>query len=178
MLCHNDSMMQAAHLSIARCDPYHPDAVRLLAALSAELEAITGSSGQASFDLADVSDPRACFLVARDGHGAAVGCGALRPLAPELAEIKRMYAVPGLGDAADGGTVQRSTGGGVGSAVLARLEAEARLLGYRTLWLETRRINARAVAFYTARGYVQRPNYGRYAGNALAVCFEKQLTPA
>ena len=63
----------------------------------------------------------------------------------------------------------------MGSAILAALEAEAAALGYRALWLETRLVNARAVAFYQARGYRRIANYGNYAGNALAACFEKLL---
>ncbi len=145
-----------------REDPDTADARALLEELSAVLSGITGSSGRASFDLRDVRGAAARFLVARDGAGAAVGCGALRPLAGHdgVAELKRMYARPG---------------GGVGSAILAALEAEAAALGYRALWLETRLVNARAVAFYRARGYGRIANYGKYAGNALAACFEKVL---
>jgi GNAT superfamily N-acetyltransferase len=92
----------------------------------------------------------------------------LRPLPIEggeaVAEIKRMFALPGTA--------------GVGSAVLAFLEAEARSLGYAHAWLETRRVNARAVAFYERRGYAPIANYGRYAGNEAAVCFGKPLAPA
>jgi len=65
----------------------------------------------------------------------------------------------------------------VGSAVLAFLEAEAARLGYAQAWLETRLVNARAVAFYEGRGYARIANYGRYRGNAAAVCFGKRLAP-
>jgi ribosomal protein S18 acetylase RimI-like enzyme len=148
---------------VAQEDPDTADARALLDELSDVLAGITGSSGRASFDLRDVRGAGACFVVARDGAGAALGCGALRPLAGQdgVAELKRMYARPGVG--------------GVGSAILAALEAEAAALGYRALWLETRLVNARAVAFYQARGYRRIANYGNYAGNALAVCFEKVL---
>jgi len=145
-----------------REDPTAADAVRLMEELSTALEAITGDSGRASFDAADVVGPAACFVVARDAGGAALGCGALRPLQPGIAEIKRMYARHGTS--------------GVGSAVLRFLETEAALLGYQAIWLETRLVNRRAVDFYEARGYARIPNYGKYVGNPLAVCFEKQLT--
>ena len=64
---------------------------------------------------------------------------------------------------------------GVGSALLADLEARARDLGYRAIWLETRRVNAQAVGFYLARGYRERAPYGRYVGRPEAICFEKDL---
>jgi GNAT superfamily N-acetyltransferase len=145
-------------------DPAGSDAIALVAELSAVLTAITGASGQASFDVADVQGPRACFAVARDAHGQALGCGALRPLDGDAAEVKRMFARPGTR--------------GVGSAVLRFLEGEAVCLGYAAVRLSTRRVNARAVAFYERHGYRRIPGYGRYAGNDVSVCFEKLLEDA
>lgn len=148
-------------LTIALEDPTSADAQALMDELSATLANITGDSGKSSFDLDDVRVPRACFVVARDAGKQAVGCGAFRPLQDEIAEVKRMYSRPGTC--------------GVGSAILAYLEAAAADFGYRTLWLETRRVNARAVAFYQRHGYRRIPNFGKYAGSAKAVCFEKHL---
>jgi len=78
-----------------------------------------------------------------------------------VAELKRMFARPGTA--------------GVGSAVLRFLEAEALRLGFATICLETRRVNTRAVAFYERRGYRPVANYGKYVGNAQAVCFAKPV---
>ena len=64
---------------------------------------------------------------------------------------------------------------GVGAAVLTYLEAEAARMGYAAIWLETRLINERAVKFYEKHGYCRIPNYGKYAGNPQAVCFEKRI---
>jgi len=146
---------------VAAEDPTSVDALALVAELSATLAAITGSSGQASFDLADVLVPRACFAIARDADGRALGCGALRPLQAGVAEVKRMYARPGTQ--------------AVGSAVLGFLEREAARWGYAVLRLSTRRINARAVAFYQRHGYRPIDGYGRYAGSELSVCLEKRI---
>jgi ribosomal protein S18 acetylase RimI-like enzyme len=153
--------MNTSTLQLQKEDPTAPDSQRLMEELSTALEAITGDSGKASFDAVDVIGPAACFVVARDDGGNAVGCGALRPLQPGVAEIKRMYARHGTS--------------GVGSAVLRFLEAEAAAMGYQAVWLETRLVNRRAVEFYEARGYTRIPNYGKYIGNPLAVCFERQL---
>ncbi|MYM26940.1 GNAT family N-acetyltransferase [Duganella sp. CY15W] len=151
--------MNTIHLSEE--DPTAPESVLLMAELSTALEAITGDSGKASFDVDDVRGPMACFVVARNDDGTALGCGAFRPIEPGVAEIKRMYARHGTS--------------GVGSAVLRFLEDEALALGYQALWLETRLVNRRAMDFYEARGYTRIANYGKYIGNPLAVCFEKQL---
>lgn len=153
--------MSTSALQLHKEDPTAAESVQLMEELSSALQAITGDSGKASFDAADVIGPAACFVVARDDGGQAVGCGAFRPLQPGVAEIKRMYARHGTS--------------GVGSAVLRFLELEAVALGYQAVWLETRLVNRRAVDFYAARGYTRIANYGKYIGNPLAVCFEKQL---
>ncbi|MGX9944513.1 GNAT family N-acetyltransferase [Bradyrhizobium sp. BTAi1] len=58
---------------------------------------------------------------------------------------------------------------------MKHLEAAALGFGYHAIWLETRRVNARAVAFYERHGYRRIPNFGKYAGRPEAVCFEKRL---
>jgi GNAT superfamily N-acetyltransferase len=147
--------------AVARADPDSPDARALLGELGAALAAITGSDGTASFDAADVRGERACFVLARDADGLALGCGALRPLLEGVAELKRMYARPGSG---------------AGVFILEALERQALAFGYRELWLETRKVNGRAVAFYEKHSYRLIPNYGKYIGRADAVCLAKALT--
>lgn len=146
-------------IGVAAADPASPDALALMHELSGTLRRITGDDGTASFDPAGCS----LFAIARDGEGRAVGCGALRPVGGDfggIAEIKRMYARPGSG---------------AGASVLAFLEAQAAAQGYHGLWLETRKVNARAMRFYDGQGYLRIPNYGRYAGNDAAACFGKRL---
>ena len=126
-------------ITVAPADPRAPEAARLLDALSDTLARITGSTGRASFDASDMDGESALFVLARDDHGQAVGCGAYRPLEPRIAEIKRMYAVPGTR--------------GVGAAMLAYLEGRAREDGYAEAWLETRLVNERAVRLWQAMGF-------------------------
>ena len=146
---------------IAPADPAHPQADAMQAALSATLAAMTGDSGQASFDASDVRGDGAVFLLACDGDGAAQGCGALRPLQPGVAELKRMYAAPGSQ--------------GLGAALLAALEQHAQRLGYRAVWLSTRRVNQRAVQFYLRHGYREISPYGHYVGRSESICLAKDL---
>lgn len=142
-------------------DPDDAEAQALLDALSATLEALTGASGRASFDPGDLRGPGACFLLARGPGGEPLGCGGYRRLGAGVAEIKRMYSIPGSR--------------GVGAALLAALEHRARSDGYAAVRLETRRVNGRATAFYDRSGYARVPAYGRYIGRADAVCFGKRL---
>ncbi|MGC2776074.1 MAG: hypothetical protein WA418_10630 [Bradyrhizobium sp.] len=57
-----------------------------------------------------------------------------------------------------------------GSAAVERLQPAP-----RAIWLETRLVNAWAVAFYEQHGYRRIPNFGKYVGTRGAVCFEKRL---
>ena len=148
-------------MNIQACDPENADAQVLVGELSAALVALTGDSGVASFSVADARVASSLFVVARADNGALLGCGALRPLHGEIGEIKRMYARPGTR--------------GVGAALLAHIEHEASSFRYRELWLETRRVNARAVAFYLRHGYAEIASYGKYVGRPDAICFGKRL---
>lgn len=150
-----------AVVSVAREPGDSPDAQLLMQRLSATLLSITGDSGGRSFKPEDILQPASCFAIARDPDGTAVGCGAFRPLSAQIAELKRMYAV--------------TSSRGTGSALLFFLESEARGCGYQQIWLETRRVNQRAVSFYLRHGYLPIENYGRYLGNPAAVCFGKRL---
>ncbi|MDN4056749.1 GNAT family N-acetyltransferase [Massilia sp. YIM B02769] len=145
------------------CAPVDPDAMEargLIAELDAALAAICGDSGAQSFDANDVRGARSVFLLARDASGNALGCGALRPIDDDVAEVKRMYARPGSG---------------AGVRLLGELERRALGFGYRAVWLETRKVNGRAVAFYERHGYRVIPNYGKYVGREDAVCLGKVL---
>ncbi|NHZ44077.1 GNAT family N-acetyltransferase [Massilia aquatica] len=150
-------------IAISACDPDSFDARVLIEELSAALAAITGDSGKASFAADDARTARALFVVARGEAGQLLGCAALRALEgnADVGEIKRMFARPGTKSA--------------GAALLAHLERAAREFGYRALWLETRKVNTRAVAFYERHGYRTIPNYGKYVGREEAVCLGKLL---
>ncbi len=150
-----------ATLDIRAADAEGAEARLLMDEMSEVLAGITGASGRASFDAADMRAPRALFVLARDGGGGLLGCAALRPLDDDTAELTRMYARPG--------------GEGVGAALLGHMEQQARALGYLALHLETRRVNSRAVSFYQRHGYQTIPNYGKYIGVDHAICLGKTL---
>ena len=148
-------------VTIVACDPAHPDACGLIAELSSTLATLTGDSGCAHFSVTDTRTARALFVLACSADGTPLGCGALRPLHDTVAEAKRMYARPGTR--------------GVGAALLAHLESAAVAFGYSALWLETRRVNTRAVNFYLRHGYREIPQYGPYVGRTDALCLGKYL---
>lgn len=129
--------------------------------LSDTLQSITGDSGKNSFDVTDVTVPRSLFVIARNQQGEPVGCGAIRPIDTNTAELKRMYA--------------KSKSNGVGTAILSYLEEQSWSLGYSQIWLETRLVNQKAVSFYENKGYTRISNYGKYLNREECVCFGKYL---
>jgi N-acetylglutamate synthase and related acetyltransferases len=136
------------------------EAETLINELSDELQAITGNSGRASFYDKDINNPRSLFVIARE-ENIAVGCGALRELSVDTAEIKRLFS--------------RKKSTGVGGRILAYLEEQAKELGYSCVILETRKCNIKAVSFYQNHGYRVINNYGKYVEMQEAICFEKIL---
>ncbi len=149
-------------------DPTTPDALALIRLLSAELAAAYNflDDGSGAFSPADVQVPRAAFLVARlDGRP--VGCGALRPLElpgyEDSAEIKRMFIV------------EEARGQRLATAILERLEGQAREFGYRRAVLETGNLQHAAIRLYERSGYERIACYGCYAHDPRNVCFGKTL---
>ncbi|TCQ91688.1 MULTISPECIES: GNAT family N-acetyltransferase [Rahnella] len=148
-------------ITVEKSDPFSPDSCSLIEKLSAELAAITGDSGKSNFTIDSMDGDRSLWVLARNEKGDATGCGAIRPLTENIAELKRMFS-------------DRSAPG-VGKALLNFLETSAKNMGYTEIWLETRHINHKAVNFYKNNGYVLIENYGPYIGRDEAVCFSKVL---
>ncbi len=74
-----------------------------------------------------------------------IACGGIRLTEPGVAEVKRMYVVPGR------------RGEGHGRRVLARLEDEARSLGCERIQLDTGVRQPEAQALYRSAGYARLP---------------------
>jgi len=152
-------------ITIARAELNDEASLALIGALNAELSGAYSEPGANHFqlDAEEVAEGRGAFLVAyRDG--VPVGCGALRLLDEETAELKRMYVSP------------EARGTGVGRRLVAALEAEARRLGVRRLVLETGIRQVAALALYRATGFHRIPLYGEYRlSPQTSVCLGKEL---
>lgn len=158
--------MQPTHPSIRiePTDPQGPEALSLLREAALEARRLYA-------DLIDPSDPlptnpplpqRGAYFLAFLGEEPA-GCGAIRPLDEDSAEVRRIYVLP---------SARRA---GVARAILERLEQAALALGFRVLRLETGNRQQPAMALYEACGYVRIPPFGEYAGDPTSVCYEKYL---
>lgn len=150
---------------IGTADPFGAEAVRLVARLSAELAAIYPedvAAGSGDFRPEDAAGSRSIFLVARLA-GRPVGCAALRPMEPGVAEFKRLYVEPDV-------RVR-----GIARRLVTALEQHARAFGYTSIKLETGLRQPGSIRACESAGYKRIPNYGIYAGNPQSVCFEKKL---
>lgn len=139
----------------------HPDSVTLRGEQRAELDVRYGTPDSEPGPAPSAADISLFYVAYRDGEP--VGCGGLRELDSGHAEVKRMF-VRGP-----------HRGTGVSTAILARLEQDARSRGYDRLVLETGDRQPDAIRFYEREGYTRIPNFGYYADSELSVCFEKRL---
>lgn len=92
------------------------------------------------------------YLVQRNGID--VGVGRLKRLAPDVAEIQRMYIQPHV------------RGIGAGRTLVERLLQDARELGYAKVRLESLRVLAPAHSLYRSVGFVEVEPYPENSMNA------------
>jgi GNAT superfamily N-acetyltransferase len=111
----------------------------------------------------DFEGAGAAWLVVYDGD-VAVACGGLRPLAPGVAEIKRMFVTAS------------ARGRGHARALLAELERLAAQDGRERVRLYTTEVLREARALYSACGY--RPVGLVASDGRLDLWLEKPITPA
>jgi GNAT superfamily N-acetyltransferase len=139
-----------------------PDGVALREAQRVEIDGRYGGDTEpgAKPTAADIS----VFLLARATDGTAVACGALRHLAGEMAEVKRMFVHPDW------------RGLGIARQVLAALEDHAAAQGWTVLRLETGERQHEAIGLYLSAGYCRIPNFGPYADAPHSICFERRQT--
>ncbi len=88
------------------------------------------------------------LLAKRGDH--VLGCIALKPLEPGVAEIKRLFVRP------------QARKAGVGKALVESVIATARKLGYRELKLDTLQEMTPAIALYRSFGFAPIPPYGSH----------------
>jgi len=112
---------------------------------------------------APYAPPGGCLLIAKAGS-VVVGIVGLKPLAPGIAEIKRLYVVPS------------ARGTGLGRTLAQRALAEARTKGYEHVRLDTHRASmGAAIALYRSLGFVEISAYGPNPDGQFAF-FEKRLS--
>ncbi|MFF9768226.1 GNAT family N-acetyltransferase [Streptomyces sp. NPDC053086] len=111
-------------MNISVDDLSGPEIIDFLDAHVREMRSITPLESKHALDLEGLRKPEVTFWTIKDGD-ALVGCGAIKQLDADHAEIKSMRTDPSR---------KRS---GIASKLLAHIIAEARRMGYSRLSLET-----------------------------------------
>nr|WP_311538710.1 GNAT family N-acetyltransferase [uncultured Bradyrhizobium sp.] len=154
--------MRKPAISIAPEDPRQPEVRQLIALSDDYLVALYPSASNHLVGVVALAAPGAVFLVARV-DGEALGSIALRPIAPDHAEMKRMFV------RAD------ARGRGLGRRLLEALEDAARSRQITRISLETGIRQPEAIALYRASGYRECPPFGSYAPDPLSLFMTKRL---
>ena len=140
------------------------DAQGLIALLDLELSGEYAPEHKHPVDFDSFHRNGGLFVVAYDDE-TPIACGALRPLAEDEAELKRMFVV------------ESHRGRGVSRHVLAFIEDRSRQLGFRRLLLETGDEQHAAMGLYDTSGYERVEAFGEYVNSSRSVCFAKRLSP-
>lgn len=140
-----------------------PDFIKLCKQLDNTLdEYVGGTTQRKQYDqyngLEDIHD----VIMIYDGK-TAVGCGGYKAFDEETAELKRVFMDKAY------------RGKGLSKELLRRIEADARMAGYRYMVLETGAILKEAVALYAKSGYKIINNYGPYVDMPQSICMQKKL---
>ncbi len=148
-------------IQLVRTDSSHPDFQALVRLLDQDLGERDGDEHAyyAQFNKIDHLQ----HVVVAYVNAEAVGCGAFKPYADNLVEIKRMFVQPAL------------RGQRIAQQALTELEVWAGELGAAGFVLETGKRQPEAIRLYQRCGYEVIPNYGQYAGVENSVCMQKLI---
>ena len=152
------------HIKISAVAATDPDAVILISELTTELAGLYEHAQDGSGDFRIHEQlPKSVFLGGYH-RGQAVACGAIRPLTPDVAEVKRMYVRTGF------------RGRGFSKQILSALELAAIDFGYVAVRLETGDRQLAAIRLYEQAGYRRTTPFGNYVHSTQSICFEKRLS--
>ncbi|EST07237.1 GNAT domain protein [Kalmanozyma brasiliensis GHG001] len=151
----------AGSLRVEQVDWDHPDACDLRQQQRIDIAALYERVDSEPGTIPTAGD-MTCFCVAYQ-DGQPVGCGGLRRLDHDSAELKRMFVT------------KAARGKGAAIAILDFLERTSLRLGMHRLLLETGDKLMEAYRFYTRNGYKVIPNFGYYQGVDTSICMEKLL---
>jgi GNAT superfamily N-acetyltransferase len=149
-------------ITITQERPDTPDARQLIAELSAELELLYPPEERFGYSVDRLVEERVPFFVMRD-QVTPVGCGALKLVEGEYAEIERMYVRPAF------------RGLGLSKLIVNRLAEYAQSQGIDVLRLETGIYQPAAIGLYERMGFRLRPPFGEYRESPIHKFYEKQL---
>ncbi len=103
--------------------------------------------------LPELTPPEGRLLLATDDDGTLLGCGVIRRIRPDAAELKRMYVRP------------HAQGLGLGRQLFERRLEEARQMGCRAIYVDTIKGNTTMLTMYERYGFSYIPRYPENAND-------------
>jgi len=141
--------------SIEAVDAHSVEARALVQAYLDEIDALfphhLDPALSVSAEPAEMSPPHGAFLVVRDDDATAIGCGGVKLLDSQTAELKRIWLSP------------TARGRGLAADLLAALEQAARELGAVEARLDTNAKFEAALSLFRKHGWEEVPPYNRNA---------------
>jgi len=147
-------------MRIIASDPKDAAAIDLVQALDVETQKRYPDEPVFGIDADGFLERGGVFLLGYV-EGAAVACGALRPINDGTLEVKRMYVRPEF------------RGRGLSRQMLGRLEWIAGDKACRTLRIETGHKQVEALSLYRSVGFAETERFGPYVENEYSICFAK-----
>lgn len=154
--------MHQPRISITPEDPRQPEVRRLIDLSDAYMQALYPPDSKHLAAAETLAAPDTVFLVARR-DGEVLGSIAFRIIAPDHAEMKRMFV------RAD------ARGHGLGRRLLDALEETARGRRIARISLETGIRQPEAIGLYRTAGYRECPPFAGYAPDPLSLFMTKRL---
>lgn len=142
--------------------PDTADARALIAELTAELEPLYPPQDRHGYSVEKLLDEAVAFFLIRDNDTPA-GCGGVKLVGAEYAELKRMYVRP------------QFRGLGLARLMLNHLAGYAQSRGIGLLRLETGIHQHAAIRLYERTGFQPTPPFGEYKASPLSRFYEKRL---
>lgn len=156
-------MPALAEFRFVKTDGEDPAFIELCRRLDANLDEIVGAKIQRKkYEKYNQRDSIHDVILAYRGEEAAA-CGSYKFYDDETVELKRIFVAKAV------------RGCGIGKELVRRLEADAKIAGYRFAVLETGELLTGACALYKKLGYRVIPNYGPYENMPESICMEKKL---
>ena len=143
--------------------PEHPDAARLIAAMTREVTALYSPEEIAQVREREAARPSPMELLLARRGGRAIGCGGIQRIDDATAELKRMYVEPD------------ERGSGVAAELTRRAERLAVERGFARIALNTGARLVRAVRLYERMGYVRVPPLPGWEDLTFLVWYGKPL---
>jgi putative acetyltransferase len=150
-------------ISITQELPDSPDARVLIHELDQYLIPMYPTESRYGFSVERLIEEQVVFFILRSDKFPA-GCGGVKCLETEYAEVKRMYIRPAF------------RGQGLSKLILKHLEEYTRAQDINILRLETGIYQYEAISLYDRMGFRQIPPFGNYHEGPYNIFYEKCLT--